>query len=669
MRAKKLAIVFLVLATLAGSSYFIYQKNSKGAPSPLKVYWFIPDGLRADPDVFKIYEWAKQGHLPNIQWMMQQGSYGYSIPVYPGHTPTNFATLFTGETPKVHGISDGPLRPFGHPLHQVTSSGFSSVAKKKEPLWYTLEKNNLTTTLISVPGSTPPETTKGNIVKGRWSNWGTDFQSVIFQSDDDPEFIKNLGYNDRSFGFGKRLSLFTRGKTPEKWNRDIKSFSPAREVELRHWGYTVYALLIDSLDDQEEHYDCVVFSEDRMKTLVRLCEGQWSGWLPVTLSHEQNESELQVESFLKIKVVRLGKKDFFRVRFLYDGLNESLTSPRSLFSRLHGATGPMVDFVDNFPAQLIYFLEDKITFLEELHLSFDWHQRALNYFLGENKQNVIIQNIYSPNQMLSSRWWMRYMDPQSIHYATASSEDKEQALVDVLSMYKRIDDMLGEALKHSSESTYVILSSDHGMAPLNSTVRLNNLFHQKGWLQYSYNERDKKFVVDWTKTKVIFLQSNHVFLNPQGLGGLSEKQNGDAYEKLRSQVYEVLMELKTEDGESPFEAVLTREQAGEQMELSTETIGDFVIVSHLGYLPTEDITVSRNVFESTLSSGYKQSLDPQKNKSLWTPFVVVGPGIRRNHFISKPLEHVDQYRFVMDILGQKSTSASRRDLQGEISVD
>ncbi len=667
MRLKKLSVVASVLLLIGGASFYLFRNTSSGVPSPLKVYWFIPDGLRADPEVFKIYEWAKQGHLPNIRRMITEGSYGYSIPVYPGHTPTNFATLFTGELPKVHGISDGPLRPFGYPLSQVTRSGFSSVAKKKEPLWYTLEQSDISTALISVPGSTPPETHKGRVIKGRWSNWGIDFQSVIFQSANDADFIKNLGYNDRSFGFGKRLSLFARARAIDRWRVNARSFSEEREVELDHWGLKLHVLLIDSVDDQKEHYDCAIFSRDRREVLTRLCEGQWSGWIPTRLTQSQGNAQLGFDSFVKIKVIRLGEKDFFRFRFLYDGLNESQTHPKEIFARFHEATGPMVDFVDNFPAQLIYFLEDKVTFLEEMHLSFDWHLRALNFFLREKRENVIIQNIYSPNQMLTSRWWMRYLDPQSIHYPEATAQEKEQAFLDVLSMYKRIDDILGEALKNISSNVYVVLSSDHGIAPLNSTVRLNNFFHQKGWLEYKYNSRDKKFVIDWKRTQVIFLQSNHVFLNPKGLGGNSEQQSGPAYEKLRDQVRVALKELKTPTGESPFEHVLTREEAGEQMGLSQETIGDFVIVSHMGYLPTEDITASKQIFEGTLSSGYKQTLDPRTNKALWTPFVVMGPGIRQNHFIEKPIEHVDQYKFIMDVLGQKSSSASVRDLRQEIS--
>ena len=66
--------------------------------------------------------------------MMDQGSYGYSIPTFPSHTPTNFATLLTGTYPKTIGVADGPMHGEGRPLNKVAVGGFSSVAKKIDPI-------------------------------------------------------------------------------------------------------------------------------------------------------------------------------------------------------------------------------------------------------------------------------------------------------------------------------------------------------------------------------------------------------------------------------------------------------------------------------------------------------------------------------------------------------
>ena len=94
---------------------------------PNKLNWFIPDGLRADPDIFTIFKWAKEGKLPNIKRMMDEGSYGYSIPTFPSHTPTNFAALLTGTYPITNGVADGPMRVEGQTLQKPAIGGFSSM--------------------------------------------------------------------------------------------------------------------------------------------------------------------------------------------------------------------------------------------------------------------------------------------------------------------------------------------------------------------------------------------------------------------------------------------------------------------------------------------------------------------------------------------------------------
>src|SRR5581483_6375829 len=98
--SKKNAIFLLVLlAVLIPLSIALLNTTAKTSP-PTKLYWFIPDGMRADESLITVYKWAQEGKLPNIKKMMDQGSYGYSVPVFPSHTPVNFAALLTGTYPQ-----------------------------------------------------------------------------------------------------------------------------------------------------------------------------------------------------------------------------------------------------------------------------------------------------------------------------------------------------------------------------------------------------------------------------------------------------------------------------------------------------------------------------------------------------------------------------------------
>lgn len=659
----------IAAALVLGTSIFVLAKRRSAVVNTSahawKLYWFVPDGLRADPDLFTIYKWAEEGKLPNIKRMMQEGSYGYSIPVFPSHTPVNFASLFTGVKPIRHGVSDGPIRLRDYPLKIVPRTGFSSVAKTIDPFWYTLEQAGKIVSILSVPGSTPPELTTGNVVKGRWGGWGMEFPNMMFHSHADEEFRHQIGWNDKVFQIEKKLTEFVPASDPKDWVLPMpQSFSPVRELSLRNWESDLFALLVDTTDDQTENYDKAYFSLDKKTWLSNLAAGQWSDWFPVRLSYrvqknyqenlpqrlefEQSMAELGFNTQARIKVLRLGKRDMFRIRVLYDGLNESVVLPPSLNESLHKAAGPMVDFVDNFPPQLIYFPEDKEAFLDEFEMSFQWHKRAQDYFLNHAQQDVFIQSIYSPNQMLTSRWWMGYVDPRGRNYKTIDETERAKVWDEVLQLYVHIDEMIGKALDARGPDAYVILGSDHGAVPLNYEVKLNNLFAQKGWLSFV---KDSNGVprVDWTRTKVVFLNMNHVFIRPDNLSGNYKPASGPAYEKLRLEVMKALKELKDENGVSPLSGMHTREEAG-AWGLPGERVGDLVIANASGYGWIEDVTADLSVFATSLKSGYKQAILTEQEKGLWTPFLIVGPGVRKGHKLSRPISHLEQYPTVMKLL-------------------
>ncbi|MEK7141866.1 MAG: alkaline phosphatase family protein, partial [Patescibacteria group bacterium] len=179
---KKFFLFLIIVLSIVAAIVIKKKTSTKHPQSGLRLYWFIPDGMRADPDLFNVFQWAKECKLPNIKKLMDRGSYGYSYPNFPSHTPTNFATLLTGAYPEVHGVNDGPMHALGKPLDSVAVGGFRSVAKKVAPIWKTLEDAGMKVSLISIPGSTPPEINKGVVVRGRWGGWGPDFAAINFET-------------------------------------------------------------------------------------------------------------------------------------------------------------------------------------------------------------------------------------------------------------------------------------------------------------------------------------------------------------------------------------------------------------------------------------------------------------------------------------------------------
>jgi len=620
-----------------------------------KLYWFLPDGMRADPDIFTVFQWAQEGYLPNIKKMMDNGAYGYSIPTFPSHTPTNFATLFTGTYPEKHGVADGPMHVEGHPLNRVSVGGFNSAAKKIDPIWVTLEKKyDQEVSLLAVPGSTPPELDNGITIRGRWGGWGADFHAINFEEKKNNEAKIQQGRGSRLFFFGPHLTRYPESKEISETALPIQSFSPMKEIEMEQYGVIVYAYIYDSTDNHRIDYNHIAFSLDRENLLVSLQKGQWSDWFPVALNWKVKNEQLPVDSFFKIKVIKLEEDGFYRVRFFNNNLNKFIAKPDYVADEIIKEVGPMVDFVDNFPPQLIYYPEDKTTFIEEAHMSLDWHQKAASYMIDKYNPDIMLHNIYTPNQMLTSRWWMGYIDSSSSRYQEVAEEQREQLWNEVKDMYKGLDDIVGELLNRADENTYIALSSDHGAVPLDKWVRLNNLFAKRGWLKFEIDSKTGEPIINWENSQVIYLKMAHVYISPGGLNGNWKRASGEEYEKLRKEVKDALMELKDQKtGIKPVIAVYNWEDAPEYLQLPTDRVGDLVIVNEAGYGWNEEMTQDLALFSTPLKTGYKQAVLADREKGMWTPFIIMGPGIKKGYVLKEPIQHIHQYPTIMNALGKQ----------------
>ncbi len=610
---------------------------------PTRLHWFIPDGARCDPEVFDVFAWAQEGKLPNLARLMERGTWGYSVPTFPSHTPTNFATLLTGAWPSSHGVADGPMRAAGAPLARPSVGGFRSSARKLPAIWTLLEQAQRDVLLLSMPGSTPPELQEGGVtIRGRWGGWGADLPSVLFEPRR-PERVADLGREARLFMLSEELTRFVHPTSPEAWaDHPGATFA----VTLEAHGLSIHALALDGTADGTA--DRMRFSLDRVAPLATLAEGEWSDWTPVTLRWK----DLDVPSNVRLNLVRLEADGHFRVRLLVDALNRFVTEPGEVAGPLRDAAGPMVDFVDNFPAQLIHYPEDKDTFWAETRQSLDWHRRAVGALYTQHSPDVFLHDIYTPNQVLTSRWWMGYVDPASSRYGDVTEAERELLWAEVHELYAGLDDILGEAMAHAGDDALVVFSSDHGAAPMNRQVRLNNFFEDRGWLKVTTDPRTGAPVVDWERSRVVFLQMYSVYIDPDGLGGDWTRASSEAYEALRTEVIQALEGLQDEDGKRPIASVVPWEQAGDLRRVPGDRIGDLVVSNQPGYGWSEETTVDGAVFATPKATGYKQAIEPGSTQAIWTPFVIAGPGVRAGHQLQEPIRHIDQLPTILTALGE-----------------
>ncbi len=661
--ARRTLLVGAALALLAGLLVLLLRRppsdappatpdQTAAAPDPAppraaRLHWFIPDGMRCDPDLFRVFQWAREGKLPHIRRLMQRGSWGYSIPTFPSHTPTNFATLLTGAYPRRHGVADGPMHIEGHPLARPAVGGFSSAARKLPAVWSLFEDLGKSTFLLSMPGSTPPELGPGGItVRGRWGGWGADFPSLIFERAT-AQRARSLARGARLFFLQQELTRFIEPAPALDWELGIASQSEPLEITLELYGATLHGCLLDPPGDDRLGYQQLLLSLDREAETARLAPGEWSDWIPLDLRW----NGITVPSAIRVGLIRLDAGGWFRIRVLVDSLNPLIAEPSRVATELGSEIGPMVDFVDNYPPQLIFYPEDKRTFLDEARMSLRWHGDVVEPIHRRYRPDLFLHNIYTPNQMLTSRWWLGYIDPASRRYDEATDQEREKLWGEVLEMYRGLDRIVGEALDQVGEAGLIVLSSDHGALPLDHWVRLNNLFASRGWLHHTPDPATGAPLVDWQRSRVVYLKMYHVYIDPEGLGGPWERASGPAYEELRREVRDALMSLADDQGVRPVETVVRWEEAPEYLDLPRNRVGDLLVAGRAGYGWNEEITDDGAIFDLPLKTGYKQAIAADDNPGLWTPFVIAGPGVKQGHQITTAIRHVDQLPTILAAMG------------------
>ena len=514
--------------------------------------------------------------------------------------------------------------------------GFSSAARKVPAIWGELGQDR-SVVLLSMPGSTPPELKQNAItIRGRWGGWGADLHSVIYEKMSIEQRTK-LARNSRLFMQGMELTQYIDPNSALKWPSTTPK-SKESFLRFEFFNLPFYAKLQQKDNASGSKYDSIVISRDMEKVDASIKKGQWSKWIPVTVIW----NDRKVKTNVKFNLIAIGPGDFFRIRLVADNLNDFIVDPSLASAEIESDIGPMVDFPDNFPSQLVYYPEDKKVFLDEANMSLKWHRDVVDSIYKRYKPDIFLHDIYTPNQMLTSRWWMGYIDPSSERYGDVSKLERDKLWLEVMDMYKGIDDIVGKTMQNADKDTVIVLSSDHGAIPLNKSVQLNNLFAKKGWITYDINPKTGEPVIDWEKSKVVFLKMSNIYINPRGLGPVYQRTSGEDYDELRAQVIRALEELRDEKGIAPLDAAVKWEDVDSVLKLPADRTGDLVVANKPGYGWSEDITANLQVFSIPLETGYKQAVFADNVQGLWAPFIIIGKGIKHNYQIKEPIRNVDQ---------------------------
>jgi predicted AlkP superfamily phosphohydrolase/phosphomutase len=276
------------------------------------------------------------------------------------------------------------------------------------------------------------------------------------------------------------------------------------------------------------------------------------------------------------------------------------------------------------PRELVHELQDRFGRLlldhsfpvdEEGRLDLELVRRAC-----EQKVAIVdwLTERYDPELL-----FVVFMAADHVHHLAWPDWEERGRDSTVAEAYRILDASLGELLKRADDDTNVLVVSDHGGGALRGVVNLNAWLAEQGYLSYAENGstngggvhrlfelrrklpkewryslkqrlprlRERAYrlrppsVVDWRQTRAFaYGIFGNIVLNVAGRERDGIVQPGEEYERLRDELRERLLDLRSEDGESIVAAVHRREDlfSGPELDKIPDLIVEFRDYAWLG---------------------------------------------------------------------------------------
>jgi predicted AlkP superfamily phosphohydrolase/phosphomutase len=227
-----------------------------------------------------------------------------------------------------------------------------------------------------------------------------------------------------------------------------------------------------------------------------------------------------------------------------------------------------------------------------------------------------------------------------------SEETAKAVLKNVKTAYKIVDEMVGNLINTCiDKNTIVVFISDHGAIPIWKIVNIPLFFKKTGLTHYKWNEFEKRYRIDWKKSKVFpYMEPPFVWINFKGRDPHGIVKNSE-YEKLRDLVIETLYSLKDPDTNKGIIELAIRKEDADHLGMNGERIGDVIYFlkppygifdGNLGKLDASVLTKSEcekpvvNKSQSFFGAhAYYLPSTRFGDYSVSVPFIISGPGIKK----------------------------------------
>jgi predicted AlkP superfamily phosphohydrolase/phosphomutase len=453
-------------------------------------------------------KWMAEGKLPNLARLKEQGSYQRLRTTCPALSPVAWSTFSTGVNPAKHNIFDflsrdprsyvpelssAKVRPpqrvlrigrFAIPLERPSVE----MRRKSEPFWKILDRYGVSSTILRVPVSFPPD----------------DFNGRLLSAMSTPDLRGSQG----------TFSLFM---GPEGALNGPENTAP---ISFRLLGSESRVLEI-----QGETYPLTV--------------GEYTPWIRLKFRAHAGSSVAGIVRFLlSRKGARLA---LYATPVQIDPENPALPISQppyyaSYLAKLLGSFATLGLAEDTWALNDGAIDED--AFLKQVE--FIQNEREAMFFSAlDHLRRGVLACVFDTSDRVQHMFY-RYFHPSLAGHTHAGVIEK---------MYRDMDRLVGDTLRYVNSDTAFFVLSDHGFCSFRRGVNINSWLRRNGYLALQGDrEESGEYLdgIDWSRTRAYTFGLGGLYLNLRGreAGGIVDPQDAPA---LKAELIAKLTGLRDEE--------------------------------------------------------------------------------------------------------------------------
>ena len=469
------------------------------------------DGM--DPELAGRF--IKEGRLPNLAKLEQQGTFRPLRTTYPPISPVAWSTFMTGTNPGKHNIYDFLARDLNNYLPYLSSAEIKEPRRKLKlgkytiplgkaeiknmrggtPFWHWLGNAGIFCSVIRVPVTFPPEKFSGVLLSGMCVPDLKGSQGTFC-------FCSTRVNNDKFREGGVRVPI-------ECQNGICRSYVPGPDDPLGTGKeMRAHFKVKPDLARNQAHIEL-----DTESFTIKV--GEYSEWISVKFSAGVGMSahgiarfylkELSPEVSVYVTPVNIdpGHPDL------------PISHPVTYSIYLAKLFGPYatLGLAEDTWALNEEVLDDK-AFLEQAYGNHNDREKMLFDALEKTPEGLCAC-VFDTTDRVQHMFW-RYLDDD---HPAAREVPRDQRPTVIQDLYARMDDLIGRVMKQIDDKTLLMIVSDHGFQSFARCVNLNGWLYQNGYIALKAGKaesRDWFEDVDWSRTKAYTMGLNGLYLNIKG---------------------------------------------------------------------------------------------------------------------------------------------------------